>query len=260
MKDSTQTSDYYNQYWNRENKSTWTPAVSPWDKERFEKAFGSLRDLATVIDVGCGDGTTYQSQLKEVVRELWGIDASPEALKSVAARGVKTFVCKIDSEKFPLESESVNGAACIEVFEHLFDPLFAAREIFRVMKRGGTLVTSVPNFGYFADRLEAGFRGRVRDCPFDPANPWAGAHIRFFNLRSFKKMLTTAGFEVERVVAEGDCSIFDALRAVAALIPASERLKAKVPPLLRLKFLEDLSPALFAPHILLIARKETIQP
>jgi SAM-dependent methyltransferase len=250
-------STYYDKYWDRENDATWTPKVSPWPDVRFQNAFGGLCNLNRVLDVGCGDGTTYQSQLRDVVRELWAIDASAGALKAVAARGVQTAICRIDSETFPLEDNYFDGASCIEVCEHLFDPLFAVREIYRVLKPGGQLVTSVPNFGYFADRLEALLRGRVRDCPFDRLNPWAGAHIRFFNLRSFKTLLMTAGFEIVNVVAEGDCSIFDALRPVAKLIPTCEWIKENIPGPLRLKFLETIAPTLFAPHILLVARKPT---
>lgn len=255
MKADNEIADYYDNYWNRENAETWTPAVSPWPEDRFQRVFGHLADLNNVLDVGCGDGTTYQPQLQKICRNLSGIDASAGALKVVAARGIPTTICKIDSAQFPLESDSFDGATCIEVFEHLFNPLFAARQIFRVMKPGGVLVTSVPNFGYIGDRLEALFRGRVRGCPFDPSNPWAGAHIRFFSVRSFKEMLVAAGFQVEEVIAEGDCSIFDALWAVAKLNPVCAWLKANVPGPLRLKFLETIFPSLFAPHIVLVARK-----
>lgn len=248
-------STYYDQYWDRENVSTWTPPVSRWPDDRFARAFGCLRNQSPVLDVGCGDGTTYQSQLQSIVGELWGIDASPQALKAVQARGVRTLVCKLDSENFPLGDSEFAGATCIEVFEHLFDPLFAARQIFRVLKPDGLLVTSVPNFSYFANRLEVLFRARLQDSPFDLKNPWAGAHIRFFSPRSFKKMLRAAGFEIVRVIPAGDCSIFDFLWVVARLVPLSLWIKDHIPGVLRLKFLEEIFPALFAQHLLVIARK-----
>lgn len=255
MKAENKISDYYDDYWNRENRETWTPAVSPWTEERFNRIFGALRNLDKVVDVGCGDGTTYQPQLQKICRELWAIDTSANALKVVADRGIQTAVCKIDSERFPLENDFFNGATCIEVFEHLFDPLHAAREIFRVLAPGSMLVTSVPNFGYFGDRVEAFLRGRTRSCPFDPSNPWAGAHIRFFNLSSFKKMLQTAGFEIIAVHPEGNCSIFDVMWAVAKLGGLSSWLKTNIPGPLRLRFLENLFPGVFAQHIAIVARK-----
>jgi SAM-dependent methyltransferase len=248
-------SGYYDAYWNRDNAGTWTPEIKPWGEAEFQRKMGRFRGVQRVLDVGCGDGTTYQKQLAQIVGELDGLDASPHAAEQAQKAGVKAVAHKIDSEPFPFEDNYFDGATCIEVFEHLFDPLFAAREIYRVLKPGGRLVASVPNFGYFGDRLEAFFRARLRTSYYDPANPFAGAHIRFFSLREFKKMLRMAGFEIEEFIPHSSCSIFDGMWFIGKLVALSCQLKEKIPYTLRLGFLEKIWPNVFAQHLMLVVRK-----
>ena len=247
---------YYDQYWNRADRTTWTPEIKPWTDDEFERKLGRLSGKERVLDVGCGDATTYHRQLLGIVRELHGLDVSSLAVEQARRVGLKATAVKFDSERFPYEDNFFEGATCIEVFEHLFDPLFAAKELHRVLKPGGCLVASVPNFGYFGDRAEALLRARVRNSAIDWAeNPFAGAHIRFFSLRTFKQLLQMSGFEVVEVIPHASCSIFDLLWVVGKWVQLSLRLKEQVPYALRLGFLERIWPSLFAQHIMLVGIK-----
>lgn len=251
-----ETQAYYDHYWDRSDTSTWTPEIKPWAATEFEQKLARFTGAAKLLDVGCGDATTYHKQLLGIAREVYGMDVSARAVQQARQIGIKAAVVKFDAEPFPHPDNSFDGATCIEVMEHLFDPLFTARELHRVLKPGACLVTSVPNFGYFGDRLEALFRARVRNSAFDWVhNPWAGAHIRFFSLREFKKMLSAAGFEVREVIPHGSCSIFDTLWVIGKCVELSCRLKEQVPYALRLGFLEKIWPSLFAQHIMLVVVK-----
>ena len=50
------------------------------------------------------------------------------------------------------EDNSQDFVIINHVLEHLFDPVFAIRECFRVLKRGGTLVASVPDKRFTFDK------------------------------------------------------------------------------------------------------------
>jgi predicted SAM-dependent methyltransferase len=87
----------------------------------------------------------------------------------------------------------------VEVLEHLFEPLKAAEEFYRVLKPGGVLFVSLPNVAYWRRRLELLLLGR-----FDPLGddlsveqPWRDPHVRFFTPRTLRRMLSSVGFMVD---------------------------------------------------------------
>src|SRR5258708_6852633 len=108
-------SSYYDAYWDRTNTGTWTPEIKPWPEKEFHKKMGRFAGCEKVLDVGCGDGTTYHRQLAGIVKELNGLDASPQAAAFAGKVGVKAQALKIDSELFPFADNTFDGATCIEV-------------------------------------------------------------------------------------------------------------------------------------------------
>ena len=136
------------------------------------------------------------------------------------------------------------------MFEHLFDPLKAAREIHRVLKPGAPFVVTVPNFGYHPWRLQALLRARVPDEPEDAvANPFNGVHIRYFSAWSLKKMLFMAGFQDVRIDPYIRGSVWDIFRVLGPLSKLTVFANRYLPDVLHFRFLSDLFPGLFAERI-----------
>jgi glycosyltransferase involved in cell wall biosynthesis/2-polyprenyl-3-methyl-5-hydroxy-6-metoxy-1,4-benzoquinol methylase len=245
---------FYDEYWDRDNN--WTPTHSFTDQQ-LEIHFDDLLNPSdTVLDVGCGDASNYQSWVVTKVAKLTGIDISPSGIANAKRLGMDALVHDF-SEPFPFESNTFDKAICIEVLEHLYDPKFCVLQIFRVLKPGGMFIMSVPNNGYHRERLKALFQAEMSTSITDFANEWKGAHIRFYSKRSITRMLEVAGFTIEDVHSNGDSSIFDAMDSVGGYWTqhASTLLRRNLPGALKLSFLEDVWPSLFAPHLIIWAKK-----
>jgi SAM-dependent methyltransferase len=243
--------NFYDQYWASGHH------VSPeWDEVRFRQVFGPLIGRERVLDYGCGLGHAYQKLLAGAVKHYAGADVSSRALADARSKGFDAF--KIDADKSTIEvaDNSFDGATCVEVLEHLFDPLKAAPELHRVLRPGGTVIVTVPNFGYHAWRLLALLRAQVPSEPENPkVNRYNGVHIRFFSKLMLKRLLRDAGFVDIKIGRFDRGSVWDVFKAAGHFGYISGFARDHFPSSLHLHFLEDLWPNVFAARLRAVACK-----
>lgn len=227
-------STYYEDYWSKQGFQP-TGRLSP-------VLHSLLREVATptdaCLDVGCGDGRTSGPWLTQHATSYLGLDVSETALAQARELGLHVQHIE-DAGRLPVEDESFDVAVCLEVFEHLFEPEQAAREIHRALRPGGRLLVTVPNIAHWRPRLElAAFaRWNPYGTPEAAHRPWADPHIRFFTPRTLGRMLSGVGFELRTVGGHGPAFLVDVplLRSLLRTTepgPVSRRLTELAPGLL----------------------------
>ncbi len=108
-------------------------------------------------------------------------------------------------ERFPFEDESFDIACFIEGPEHAENPYHAFREFARVLKVGGLLVLSIPNYANIEQRLkfvmhgcsERAVSGERFKREFD-GNP-AMLHVSPLTYTELRFFLEANGMEVQRI-------------------------------------------------------------
>jgi SAM-dependent methyltransferase len=160
---------------------------------------------SSVLDVGCGDGTSIGPLLREHPIGYLGVDVSAAAVDFARRNDLDARKIE-DASDLPFDEASFDAALCLEVFEHLFDPREAAAEIARVLRGGGVLIASVPNVAFWRRRLDLVFgRWNPEGHDLSVAEPWRDPHLRFFTAAALRRMLRQAGFEsVELSGAHGN--------------------------------------------------------
>ena len=122
----------------------------------FGRVNALLRPDMTVIDLGAGRGTVFQSgidgyyerlaRLQGKVARVIGIDVD-EAIKDHPHLDERHVIGPSDA--FPVASGSVDVIVADWVLEHVADPVSFSKEIERVLKPGGWLCARTPNrWGY----------------------------------------------------------------------------------------------------------------
>jgi SAM-dependent methyltransferase len=182
---------YYETYWSAEGFNP-TGRIIPPIQALFERHIGTSADC---LDVGCGDGGTSGIWLSSHAGSYRGVDVSGAAIEMARGAGLDAQVIS-DAAELPFEDGSFDAVVCIEVLEHLFEPLQAAQEIARVLRPGGILIASVPNIAYWRRRADFALLGRWNPLgdELSVAEPWRDPHIRFFNRGILRRMLLGAGF------------------------------------------------------------------
>lgn len=107
-------------------------------------------DRRVVIEIACGRGELAQwcaAAARPAV--LVAADFSMQAVRLAKRRAAPdagiTFV-QADAQHIPLPAASVDTVICCETIEHVPDPQSAVRELARVLRPGGRLYLTTPNY------------------------------------------------------------------------------------------------------------------
>jgi SAM-dependent methyltransferase len=115
--------------------------------------------------------------------------------------------CDIEIEPLPFADDHFDLILLSEVLEHLrIDLISTIKEIHRVLKPGGYLLCSSPNFLEFRKLLVLLTRGKTVDI-FDEYNKLHTlghmGHVREYTARDVKEFMTKMGFRCEKTIYRG---------------------------------------------------------
>jgi SAM-dependent methyltransferase len=116
---------------------------------------------------------------------LYGVDIHEASLEAVRSRGIRGLCLNIETDRLPLDNESIDVAIANQVFEHLKEVFWALHECCRVLAVGGHLVVGVPNLASLHNRLLL-LIGRQPTCI-----KTVGAHVRGFTKRDVMQFVDT---------------------------------------------------------------------
>ena len=102
----------------------------------------SLKALA--IDIGCGAGSNLNVLCSKGFHTI-GLDHSLYAL-SLVKRRLKLPLINGDLSKLPLRSNSIDLIVAMDILEHVNNDFDGISEFYRVLKKGGNLILTVPAF------------------------------------------------------------------------------------------------------------------
>src|SRR5207244_2955754 len=118
--------------------------------------------------------------------EYTGIELDEENVRAAAERGLDVRRADV-GEPLPFGDGAFDCAVCLELLEHLPEPLGLLAEIRRVLKPAGRLVLSVPN-PYSWVEIYRELLGR----------PDTEGHLNGFTTPAMVNVLALAGFRLER--------------------------------------------------------------
>lgn len=118
-----------------------------WHLRRFVEVLKVIKPVdGPVLDIGCHSGT-FTSKILSLIgsKKIYGIDVSQPAI-FLAKKRIPYGNFRVgDAQKLPFKSNFFEATFCLEVLEHIDDPVAVLREISRVLKKGGYAVLLVPS-------------------------------------------------------------------------------------------------------------------
>jgi SAM-dependent methyltransferase len=174
-----------------ETATVWTAIVEP---------FIARAHPATVLDLGCGTGRFASLFAERLQARVIGLDPAVAMLRAATqgARRNNLVYAAARSEQLPLADGCCDVAWLSQMIHHVRDREACARELRRVLKRGGHVLVR----GAFADRLD-GFPDFLRFFPGARSSM-----MQFPTTEQVKAAFRSAGFSVEehRRVPQRSCN------------------------------------------------------
>ena len=135
------------------------------NNETLEKNFKNLKGI--VYDLGCGE-RPYEEDILKVSDKYIGVDWGGTLHK------LKADIVSDLNKPLPIESEVADTVTSFQVMEHLCEPQTMLNEAYRILKRDGNIILTVP------------FQWWVHEAPYD--------YFRYTPY-GLKYMFEKAGFE-----------------------------------------------------------------
>lgn len=158
-------------------------STAPASSDRFTKVWYraclehvlpnlELKDR-TVLEVGCGYGFLLPALTGRGARTI-GVEIAASALRQFP-RGPQSLPVLADARHLPVADASCDLVLCMEVYEHMAEPERLVSELRRVVRPGGRVVLSCPNYGnlflplkLLADAGVRASRDYIKRQPLDP--------------------------------------------------------------------------------------------
>ncbi|MBW1894158.1 MAG: class I SAM-dependent methyltransferase [Deltaproteobacteria bacterium] len=189
--------EFYNTIWKRKS----TGNEMDIEEGRETEALKLIGKGDVLLDVGCGRGR-ISDLVKDRFNQIIGLDISLTGL-SLASKKMTAIQSNLNQAAIPLKDQSVDAVVCLDVIEHLFDPLHLVEEAGRVLKDNGEFILSTPNTRFIGHISNLLFRGTAPKTSMD-IEGYDGGHLHYFTFADLKEILTKSNFSI---VAENGFSM-----------------------------------------------------
>ncbi len=183
------------------------------DRVRQDMAH-ELADCASVLDLGCGDGSSTKALCEVGIKDVWGIEPSPYMLVQAIKKNQTAKFAHGVGEATDFVDESFDGVSICWVLHEVPSRYcdLILKECFRILKPGGKLVIMEPSKlqyrqSYLQLFKEFGIKGFyfrfLAKYPHEPyidewheinVGPWLESH-------GFKMKTNVNGLPEEKIVA-----------------------------------------------------------
>lgn len=167
-----------------------------YNADKIEFILSHVGSGQKILDIGCNDGFIGSLLLKKG-NDVYGLDIAEHKVVTARKRGIKATACDIESKRLPYPNNYFDMVLLTDVIEHLFDTDRLLEDIYRVLRKNGTLLITTPNVASLLRRFMLLFG--MNPCSEYSARymdyfPSPVGHIRYYTHANLRNQLHVCGF------------------------------------------------------------------
>ena len=148
-----------------------------------------------VLDVGCDDGQLLSHLTREKDVDGRGIELSMEGVHACVSNGLSVMRGNADTDLADYPDDTFDFVVLSQTIQATRQP---RRTLERLLRIGGKVIVSFPNFGHWRVRMFLMFQGRMPVCDFMPYEWHETPNIHFCTIRDFVNLCHEMEIEVLR--------------------------------------------------------------
>jgi len=173
-----------------------------------------------LLDIGCGDGALLELLAQEKNVDGRGIEISQDGVNACVSRGLSVIQGDAEADLFDYPKAAFDYVILSQTLPDMHEPRMVLEQLLRI---GRVAIVSIPNFGYWRNRLHLLIHGRVPITPPGAGSWYDTTHVHPCTIRDFIGLCATLGITIERSVRldrEGGAQIFSGTGPFSNLLGA----------------------------------------
>lgn len=160
------------------------------------------KSFKRVLEVGCGAGETlvWLKSMQSSCEWIGGVELSNNLSEQLSRRLDWSKVGNVEEMELDIEESSLDLILCLDVLEHLVDPWALVYKLTKLLKQGGSMISSIPNVRNFRVMAPLFFKG---EWSYQEEGILDKTHLRFFTKKTAIELMESSGMILEEIKTTG---------------------------------------------------------
>jgi 2-polyprenyl-3-methyl-5-hydroxy-6-metoxy-1,4-benzoquinol methylase len=158
----------------------------------WTNAFNLINKNSYVLDIGCSNGNFGKALIDNKNCLVDGIEPDLDDFRSALKVLSSVYNCTIEEAIAKINDKKYDHIVLLDVIEHLVDPVEVLKTLSPLLKKGGSIVYSIPNMAHAIVRINL----LSGDFNYGNTGLLDKTHLHFYNYNEVNRVFNDAGYKI----------------------------------------------------------------
>ena len=166
-------------------------------KNEFKIIANLLPPASRILDVGCGDGALIEALIKEKNIDARGIELEEDKVKECISKGLSVIEGDAETELSQFPDKAFDFVILSQTLQAFYRPENILAQLLRL---GGRVIISIPNFGYWQIRTSLLLFGKMPVTKSLPDSWYNTPNLHMCSIKDFYQFCDKKNIKMNRII------------------------------------------------------------